>query len=242
MEILDRLEELAGDPLFIQEAAASVESQESLAPEEAKRLVFEWLDEIGREIRSLDELIEDIDARHAHYVGLTLERIRHRLSRNESTETRLVDMIQRLHALPHSAEEVWDDLLEVYHLETIGEDSLYRVPHASEPHEPEPLSATMFSAADRQLLLSEARESFSVPITRDSLFAEVEALLNVHPNVELADLPMDDDLAFLRLIALHSYRDDEAAPYKLEIDEEGPKVRSGAYLFRNGRLTMRGKE
>lgn len=239
MEILDRLEELAGDPLFLQEAAASVESQEELDPEQAKSLVFEWLDEMGREIRSLDELIADIDARHAHYVGLTLERIRHRLHRNESTETRLVELIQHLQVLPLSAEEFWDDLLEIYHLETVGEDSLYRVPNAAEPQDAEPLATTAFSEADRESLLSQAREGFTTPITKESLFAEVEAMLEVHPHMELAELPMEDDLAFLRLIALHSYRNDESAPYRLEIDDETPKVRSGAYVFRNGSLTRR---
>ncbi len=239
LEILDRLEELSDDPLFVQEAAARVESQEGLDPGEAKARVYEWLEDMGAEIRALDGLLEEIDARHAHYVGLTLERIRHRLHRNESTETRLMDVIHRLHELPDSAEEIWEDLAEVFHLETLGEDSLYRMPHASEPHEPEPLDMAVFSEADRESLLTQMRESFTSPITKDSLFQEVRSLLEVHPHLELADLPMEDDLAFLRLIALHSYRNEKAAPYHLQIDEKAPKVRSGAYLFRNGQLTPR---
>lgn len=239
MEILDRLEELADDALFVQEAAASVQSQEGLDPETAKAQVYDWLDEMSREIRFVDELIADIDARHAHYVGLTLERIRHRLHRNESTETRLVELIQHLEALPQSAEEIWEDLLEVYHLETVGEDSLYRMPNAAGAPEPEQLATSAFSEADRNLLLSQMRESFTSPITKENVFADVETLLEVHPRLELAALPMDDDLSFLRLIALHAYRNDASAPYQMEIHEEAPKVRVGAYLFRNGHLTRR---
>ena len=173
MEILDRLEELANDPLFVQEAAARVESQEHLDAEHAKARVHEWLDEMSSEIRALDELIEEIDARHAHYVGLTLQRIRHRLHRNETTETRLVEMIGRLHALPSSAEDLWEDLLEAYRLQMVGEDSLYRVPSAAEPHTPEPLVTETISEADRQSLLSQARETLSSPVSREIIFAEI---------------------------------------------------------------------
>ena len=239
MQILDRLEELGNDPLFVQEAAARVELQEELSTEEAKSRVHEWLDEMTAEIRGLDELIEEIDARHAHYVGLTLERIRHRLHRNETTETRLVEMIRALHELPASAEDVWDDLFEAYHLQMVGEDSLYRQPGASEPHEPEPLDAIAISEADRLSMLSQVRDSWTSPVNRETLFADVQKILEIQGPIELADLPVENDLDFVRLIALHSYRNEDAAPYELNIPDDAPRVRSGAYIFRNAELKPR---
>lgn len=236
MQILDCLEDLANDPLFVQEAAARVESQEQLEPEEAKNRVYAWLDEMSSEIRSLDDLIEEIDARHAHYVGLTLQRIRYRLHRNETTETRLVEMIGTLHALPDSAEEIWEDLLEAYRLQIVGEDSLYRVPNTQEPQEPEPLVSAHFSDEDRQSLLSQVRETLTSPVSRETIFAEVESLLKNHGELDLADMPVEDDLEFLRLIALHSYRNEKSAPYELHIEEDAPLVRSGNYVFRNAHL------
>ena len=239
MEILDRLEELANDPFFVQEAAARVEAQEHLDAEHAKARVHEWLDEMGAEIRALDELIEEIDARHARYVGLTLQRIRHRLHRNETTETRLVEMIGRLQTLPNSAEELWEDLLEAYRVQVAGEDSLYRVPAASEPHTPEPLISETVSEADRQSLLSQARETLSSPVSREIIFAEIENLLEDRGELDLADLPVADDREFLRLIALHSYRNEAAAPYGLVLDENAPPVRCGSYIFRNAHIIRR---
>lgn len=241
LEILDCLEELANDPYFVQEAAARVESQEQLEPEEAKSRVYEWLDEMSSEIRSLDDLIEEIDARHAHYVGLTLQRIRHRLHRNETTETRLVEIIGTLQALPESAGDVWDDLLEAYRLQIVGEDSLYRVPNAIEPHEPEPLVSAHFSDEDRQSLLSQVRETLTSPVSRETIFAEIEALLKNHGELDLCDMPVEDDMEFLRLIALHSYRNEKTAPYELQIDDDAPLVRSGNYVFRNAHLKSRNK-
>ncbi|MCA9072377.1 MAG: hypothetical protein KDA84_25810, partial [Planctomycetaceae bacterium] len=239
LEILDCLEELGNDPYFVQEAAARVETQEQIESEEAKTRVYEWLDEMSSEIRSLDDLIEEIDARHAHYVGLTLQRIRHRLHRNETTETRLVEMIGTLHALPDSAEDIWEDLLEAYRLQIVGEDSLYRVPNAIEPHEPEPLISSQFSAEDRQSLLSQVRETLTSPVSRDAIFTDVKALLTNHGEMDLSDLPVEDDMEFLRLIALHSYRNEQTAPYELMIDENPPLVRSGNYVFRNAHLKPR---
>ncbi len=240
VEILDRLEELANDPLFVQEAAARVEFQEELSQEEAKARVHEWLDEMAAEIHSLDELIEEIDARHAHYAGLTLQRIRHRLHKNETTETRLVDMIHALAELPASAEETWDDLLEAYHLQIAGEDSLYRMPNTLEPHTPEPIIAAYISEADRQTLLSQVRDSLAGPINREALFAEVRELLQTQGALELAEMPIENDLEFLRLIALHAYRTEAEAPYKLQVAEDAPLVRAGCYSFRNGELKPRG--
>lgn len=239
MEILDRLEELASDPLFVQEAAARVEAEEELDPGDAKARVYDWLEEMGSEIRTLDHLIEEIDARHAHYAGITLDRIRHRLYRSESTETRLVEMIGRLSALLPAAEDLWEDLVEAFQIQHVAEDSLYRQPGEAEPHEPEPLAIGDFSAEARRLLLMRAQESFSSPISRETIFAEVDEILAHDDQLELSDLPVADDAAFLRLIALHSYRNDDAAPYELEIDNEAPLVRSGKYGFRAGTIKRR---
>ena len=242
VEILDRLEELANDPLFVQEAAARVEVEDNLEPEQAKDRVYDWLEDMSAEIRAIDDLIEEIDSRHARYVGLTLERIRHRLYRSESTETRLVEMIGRLAALPSAAEDLWEDLLEAYQIQHAGEDSLYRVPGESEPHEPEPVAIADFSAEARRLLLAQAQDSFSSPISREAIFAEVGEILSREDQLELASLPVADDAEFLRLIALHSYRNDDAAPYELEIDDQAPLVRSGNYLFRAGTIKRRSPE
>jgi hypothetical protein len=241
MVILDRLQELGNDPLFVQEAAARVEIQEGLDAEQAKARVHDWLDQMAVEVRSLDELIEEIDARHAHYVGLTLGRIRHRLHRNETTETRLVDLIRNLQALPPAEEDIWDDLLEAYQLQIVGEDSLYRQPGESEAHVPEPVVTAAISDADRQAMLLQAQESLANPLTRDHIFADIQQRLVSQGPMDLADLPMENDLEFLRLIALHSYRNEAAAPYQLQIAEDAPLVRSGAYIFRNGQLQPRGE-
>src|SRR6202044_3106422 len=100
-----------------------VEKREPALSDDAPAVVREWLERMRHDFRSLDRLIEEIDARHARYARATLSRIRYRLFGDGSAETRLVEILRCVDQLQPWQAESWEDLAELYVVRTCDESS-----------------------------------------------------------------------------------------------------------------------
>ncbi|GGJ12616.1 hypothetical protein GCM10010885_22490 [Alicyclobacillus cellulosilyticus] len=158
--VLQILRDWLASPSLLQQMAASLLGQRpDLTPEDARAEVVQRIQFIADTFESLDDLLQEIDRRNAHYSRASVDRLQYLLNTDRDVKGKLV---QLLRALPPLTADVHHPLLEamrelpLFQVRYADPDALYREPRRRQRGRPQPLRRP--AGADDAAFAAEARE------------------------------------------------------------------------------------
>lgn len=211
LEILGRLDTIERDELSLEAAARWYAEQLGVDRETAARHVAEDLRVMRMQFETMPEITDDIDLRNARFSGVALRKLMYLLRQDRHTEGQLQLLVDRL-ARDQAPELDFD----VYRCELLADGFLYTVPTPRPRTVPQPLARR--PKADADAVRREVAGRVRRPFARTRVDAYVERLLAGRTRVPLAEVPLEGDEDYVRLIYMAAYGLDGGSPYGLRLD------------------------
>jgi hypothetical protein len=239
--IMERLRFLLDDESLIAKALAGYmeveqEPDQIVAEQHLRALVLQ----VMRAFRDYDEIVSEIDYKHAKYMSSAVSRAKFLLTNTNNAEGRIAQLLQRMaeqlnQQLSDEADDEWQALFRLQPQQHLDQESLYVVPVQRKMSTPELLpDDEQWLATERQRRRQEMLEKASTMLTRNNVNRYVEALLAERESV-LASSLLASSLQTqtrrncIRLIYIQLYGRDAKSRY--QIHSTGTRVEIDHFQF-----------
>ena len=191
--------------------------------------------------RNYDEIIAEIDYKHAKYIGSAVARAKFLLTNTNNAEGKIARILAYLAGEFNAGEtlnlneELDDALLEIFNIFPQGfldSDSLYVVPISRKMSLPEVLSADLgISEEERALRKLALQERSRNRFSRKNINTYVEEILQEKPAVLASSLPLESRRDLIRVVFISLYGRDKKSLYRAVPVEEIIKLNN--FRFRD---------
>ena len=234
-EIVARLDTIERSTPQLEAASRWYAEQFQVDPAEATRQVAADLALMRTQFESIPELASAIDIRNARFSGAALRKLMYLVRQDRRTEGQMQFLVDKL-ARGHTPALEFD----VFRCELLADGFFYSVPTQRRKPASRPLARPPRADPEgvRRLVAAGMRR----PYARKQVDDYVLRLLGARSRVSLAELPIETDADYVRLIFVCAYGLDGGSPYALEPDVTGERHRRAAYEFPAGRLERARRE
>ena len=236
--IIEKIDEILESRSIMERAVAGYmeveqESDYDLAYD---NIVMDLLD-VKSMFYRLDEIIEEIDSKHARYMKNAVMRARFKLATGNNMEgklSKILDLLaEEMNAEKDAGEEVSLELAEVcsiYFQRYISPESLQAIPTTKKNSIVDDISGTVAMSEDERLFYKEAlRMKNRTRFSRKNINEYVVSLLEGKEKISVEEIPIESKRDLIRIIYISIYAGNRANNY--EIKRTGKRVKRLGYEF-----------
>ncbi len=207
----------------------------------AQSILREQIHHIISAFRNYDEIISEIDYKHAKYMGSAVARAKFLLTNTNNAEGKISKILKYLSEefnqdeTLNLSDELEDDLLEIFSIfpqNYIDSDSLYVIPITKKMSLPEDLSDNLgISEAERELRKIALHEKSRNRFSRKNINRYVEGILKETDSVLASSLPLETKRDLIKVIFISLYGHDPKSIYHTRFLEE--TITTDQFRFRD---------
>jgi len=223
--IIEKLAGILNDEQVFQRACQGyMEIEQVVDREQAQDSLRSKILGIIAAFRNYDEIIAEIDYKHAKYIGSAVARAKFLLTNTNNAEGKIAKLLAYLadefnaDANLNLNDELDEALLEIFHIFPQGfidGDSLYVMPISKQVSLPEVLSAKLgITEEERALRKAALHESSKHRFSRKNINRYVETLLQGNQVVLASTLPLATRRDLIRIIFISLYGRDKKSSYR----------------------------
>ncbi len=208
--------------------------------QEDKDIAYDALITILTDVKSsfyrLNDIIEEIDRKHAKYMRNAVMRARFKLSTGNNLEGKLSRVLDHIAEqinekgsdLSEAADEMMWQLTAMYPQAYISPESLKTVPVMKAAGKVDRINDSCGISPEERALYREAlRAKNRRQFTRKNVDAYVDQLLGERKKITVEDLPLDERRDLIRLVYISIYAGNASNCYKVK--RTGRKIRRGDF-------------
>ncbi len=240
--IIEKLNFILNDEqVFKRSVQGFMEVEQITDQSEAQNSLRASIKSIISAFRNYDDIISEIDYKHAKYMGSAVGRAKFLLNNTNNAEGKISKILKYL-AEEFNREEginlqddVADDLLEIFSIfpqSFIDSDSLYVVPISRKVSLPEVLSDNLgISAEERALRKFTMQERSRNRFSRKNINVYVEELLKDSDSILASTLPLVTKRDLIKLIFISLYGRDKKSMYSARLLDDA--ITTNEFRFRD---------
>lgn len=238
--IIEKLEEMLSDSELIkavQKGYMEIEQEED--EEKAYDAVVQIILGIKSSIYRLDEIIDEIDRKHAKYQKNAVMRAKFLLSTGNNMEGKISQilgcMVEQLNEeaeqnIYDDAPEDWSMLFSLYPQGFIDNESLRTIPVSRKLGAVDELGGELMISDEERALYREAfKEKNRIRFSTKNINDYVQSLLEGRERIKASSLPIESKRDMIRIIYISLYGNHRANCYKVERSKE--RVRINGFEF-----------
>ncbi|EEL47051.1 hypothetical protein bcere0021_8310 [Bacillus cereus Rock3-42] len=230
-KILERIQTWFLDDEFMKRAAKdAVESGYSTSQEEVMDVLSKKMYRVEEIYSNLDEICNQIDARHYQYLRAVLDRSRYLSTYNDSTDYKISYILEHIR---QTDENIFDSSpFRLVQFRQLQEASLLSPRKKKGVYEPEQHEVTEISEEMREELKAENLRRIEKVINRKKIRKFVLEAMKGRQEIEMSELDLQNEEDALYLIYVYLYGYSRDAGYTLS--EESPDfITQRGYTFSN---------
>jgi hypothetical protein len=225
--ILERLDAFERDESVLQAAAEWYASQHVCGKAEARVAIAADIAMLRARFDAIPLLVDEIDSRNARFSGVALRKIQYLLRQERQTEGQLQFVVDAL-ARGEAPELEFD----VYKCELLADGFLYTPP--TERPQPEPQVLVQTSTHDFEQLRRDSVARLRKRFGRRKIEEFVVKVLAGRDSASMAEVPVQTDEDYVRLLYVASYGLDRSSAFRLRASSE--RVKKNDYTYPSGRI------
>ena len=234
-EIIDKLDEMLGDMEALDKACIGYMELEGVQDQnEALELVVQLIQSIKSSFYRLDDIIEEIDKKHAKCIRSAVMRAKFLLSTGNNMEGKLLQILNDCVAHMNQEENanIYDDvedellgLIQIYPQKYIESESLRTIPVMKQISEIDEVSDGMVMSEEERLLYKEALQRKNRNrFTRKNIDQYVNEILGERDSMKASSLDIHTKRDLIRLIYISIYGNHKANCYYVKRSAERIKI------------------
>ncbi len=238
-EIIERLESKSHNKDYIAKASQEIAGIREISEEDGRELVYKYLHEIIEAFRNMDDILTEIDQKNTQYQRAAVNRARFLLSGDEDVRGQLKEILFGINEVMNEENmdlggiyriEFLDDLVRIYSSSVIDSNSLYSPTEGRREFVPQELVPEEPDLLKRQEKIRRITEKMQNVLSPAKIGAYVDYQLGEKKQLRAAQLPLDSEEDFIKIIYVRLYGQRKNMNYKVESLEE---IQVGGYRFRD---------
>ena len=238
-EIIERLESKSHTKSYITNAAREISDIREVSEEEGRELVYRYLHEIIESFRNMDDILMEIDQKNTQYQRAAVNRARFLLSGDEDVRGQLKEILLGINEAMNEENmdlggiyriEFLDELIRIYSSSVIDSNSLYSPTEGRREFVSQELVEEEPDLLKRQEKIRRIAEKMQCVLSPAKIDAYVDFQMGEKSQLRAAQLPLDTEEDFIKIIYIRLYGQRKNMNYKVESLEE---IRVGGYRFRD---------
>ena len=227
--IIERIERIMESTEIMERATAGyMEVEETEDQEKAYDEMISMLIDIKSSFYRLDDIIDEIDRKHARYMRSAVMRARFLLATGNNLEGKLSKIIDLYVQQLNSEEESFDELFSLYPQNYISPESLQTIPVTKRMDTISGFSnQAQMSEADRLLYKEALRRKNRSRFSRRNINEYVVNLLGDRDKIPVTEVPVESARDLIRIIYISIYSGNRSNNY--EISRSGKQVEMRGY-------------
>ena len=224
--ILVKLDDMRNDPELFTKVAWGVQRGEGEADmETARDIARKMINDVMDSFNSYDEIVREIEKKHARYLSSTVKRARFLLMNTNNTEGKISTILRymaeeynrdEIRSLEEDASEEICSLFNIFPQGFVSSESIRAVPVSKKITEVEEIfSPERLSEEERKALRMAAYEKNKNRFSRKNITAFVEALLGDRESVRASEIEVRSRRDMIRIIFISLYGQTGKAGYKV---------------------------
>ena len=236
-EIIERLESKSHNEEYITKAAQEIAGIREVSEEDGKDLVYMYLHEIIEAFRNMDDILAEINHKNTQYQRAAINRARFILSGDEDVRGQLKEILLGINEVMNEEEmnpggiyrvEFLDELIRIYSSSVIDDNSLYSPTEGRREFVPQELVQEESDPVERQEKIRRITEKMQNVLSPAKIGMYVDRQLGEKMQMRAAQLPLNSEEDFIRIIYIRLYGQRKNMKYKVESLEE---IQAGGYRF-----------
>lgn len=238
-EIIERLESKSHNEEYITKAAQEIAGIREVSEEDGKDLVYMYLHEIIEAFRNMDDILAEINHKNTQYQRAAINRARFILSGDEDVRGQLKEILLGINEVMNEEEmnpggiyrvEFLDELVRIYSSSVIDDNSLYSPTEGRREFVPQELVQEESDPVERQEKIRRITEKMQNVLSPAKIGMYVDRQLGEKMQMRAAQLPLNSEEDFIRIIYIRLYGQRKNMKYKVESLEE---IQAGGYRFKD---------
>lgn len=246
-EILERLEEKSRSESYIRAAAEEIGQLRELPPEDAREEVLSLLHEVINTFRRMDDILDDINKKNSRYQRAAINRAKFLLTSSEDVRGQLKEIItffgdrageEKLDLRAVYELEFLDQLIRLYCVEFLDENSFYAPVEGRKEFTPQPVEIRVVDEQARQAKVQKMKEQLDRVLSVSKIESYVEELLDGRQVILASASGVPDVESFIKLIYIRLYGQRKNVSYRVEPKET---VTVNGFSFRDFEIWKKGR-
>ena len=238
--IIERIDNMLTSPDIMERAVRGyVEVEEASDAEEAYDRIVAMLIDVKSAFYRLDDIIEEIDRKHARYLRNTVMRAKFELATGNNLEGKLSRILNRYVEELNMSENIEmeeaavagrQDLFALYPQNYLSPESLQTIPVAKKAGIIDAMSTENRMTEEERRLYKEAlRERNRIRFSRKNINEYVMTLLQDRERIAVDEIPLESRRDLIRVIYISIYAGNRSNNYTVNRSKERVKV--GEFTF-----------
>ena len=245
-EIIERLESKSHNKDYIEKVSKEISGIREISEEDGQELVYRYLHEIIEAFRNMDDILTEIDQKNTQYQRAAINRAKFLLSGDEDVRGQLKEILLGINEVMNEENmdlggiyriEFLDELVRIYSSSVIDSNSLYSPTEGRREFVPQDLMIEEPDLLKRQEKIRRIAEKMQNVLSPAKIGTYIEHQLGEKKQIHAAQLPLDTEEDFIKIIYVRLYGQRKNMNYKVESLEE---VQVKGYRFRD--FVIRRKE
>lgn len=241
-EIIERLESKSHSKSYISKASEEIAGIKEVTPEEGHELVYHYLHEIIEAFRNMDEILEEINQKNTQYQRAAINRAKFLLSGNEDVRGQLKDILLGINEVINEESmdlggiyrvEFLEDLIRIYQSNVLDGSSLYSPTEGKKEFIPQEIVQEEPDLFLRQEKMRRLTEKMQRILSPEKIGRYVEKNLKDREEIRAAQLPLENEEDFIKIIYVRLYGQRKNMKYQIEPLEE---IKIKGYRFKDFRI------
>ena len=233
--IIEKIEEIMESPKIMERA---VHGYMEVEQEEDQDAAYDHIVEILLDVKSmfyrLDDIIEEIDRKHAHYMKNAVMRARFKLATGNNMEGKLSKILDALAEeinagesgdIQEEASEELQELCSVYAQGYLSPESLRTIPVTKKTGVVDDISGSgAMTEEERQLYKEALRMKNRTRFSRKNINEYVVALLGEKEKMSVEEVPITSRRDLIRIIYISIYAGNRSNNYEIKRSDKRVKI------------------
>ena len=238
-EIIERLESKSHNKNYITKASQEIAGIREVSEEDGRELVYKYLHEIIEAFRNMDEILTEIDQKNTQYQRAAINRARFLLSGDEDVRGQIKEILLGINEMMNEEKmdlggiyriEFLDELVRIYSSSVLDSGSLYSPIEGRREFVPQELETEEPDLLKRQEKIRRITEKMQNVLSPTKIEAYVEHQLGERKQLRAAQLPLNTEEDFIKIIYIRLYGQRKNMKYRAESLEE---IQMNGYRFRD---------
>jgi hypothetical protein len=236
---VERLESKSRSTTFVKKASEELSGIKEIPIEEAEELVFHYIHQVVDAFQSMDDILADINEKNSKYQRAAINRAKFYLIGGEDVRGQLKEIISAINNQINQENmelggiyriEFLEELIRLYQVSVIDDNSLYTPIEGRKNFEPTPISDSIPDYELREEKMRKMLEKLSRVMNPDKINRYVDEQLGEQQNMKASKLPISSTDEFVKLIYIRLYGQRKNMHYQISLGEE---VNVDGYCFRD---------
>ncbi|HUM84259.1 MAG TPA: DUF5716 family protein [Lachnospiraceae bacterium] len=238
-EIIERLENKSRSPAYMNGAAKEIAEMREIDVRDAGEEVQRMLHGVIGAFREMDEILNEIDKKNTRYQRAAINRAKFLLTSSEDIRGQLKEILAGINRKINEENmdfnaiyklDFMENLVRIYSTEFLDTSSLYSPIEGRKEFKPAALPDTEADEALRALKKQRMEEHLENVLSVSKIENEVLRLLGSRSVIRASELPLTEDLDFIRIIYIRLYAQRKHLRYHVV---PGEYIDRAGYHFRD---------